>query len=60
MDDECIHLLTPSTCAYCTGSYDRERKALAAETRRIVGFIAAKNATAPWGATTTRGWTRAN
>lgn len=41
-ESECVHLLTPTTCAYCTGSYQRERAALEAETRQMLRRMAAK------------------
>jgi hypothetical protein len=56
-DAECIHGLTPSTCAYCTGSYRREQRALAAENFVMLRRLAARRENAPWGVSKSAGWT---
>lgn len=59
MHDECIHGLTPVTCAYCTGSWRREQEQLQREQRMMLGRINKQRAQAARAGTVKRdGWTR--
>jgi hypothetical protein len=60
-DEDCVHLLPPGQCAYCSGSWRRERDQLAAEQRQIIAAVLRKQDRVARGGTTRRaGWTTAN
>lgn len=40
--DECVHLLPPGQCAYCSGSWAREQRQLAREQAEMLRRIAKK------------------